>query len=245
MVSRLGDRGYPKWVLDKAITQAQKKDRSLLLQDKNPTKNSVQPLTNSQTPLIFSTSFSTEFKDICALINKHIPMLMYDPSLENFFKAGFRCVAKRAPTLAQDLSTSLYVSYEGRNKIGGNWLDYKGSTGCGHRVCICCSVIKRTNKILSFTSGNTYDIQQYINCNSNNVIYVINCEECRLQYVGHTTQNLKCRIRKHISDVPQASARNVSAASQHFFSIHNNSISSLSVTGVEKVSLPIRGGDIK
>lgn len=48
---------------------------------------------------------------------------------------------------------------------------------------------------------------------------------------AHFTLHLKCRIRKHISDVPHAHTRNVSAASQHFASIHKGSITSFFSNG--------------
>lgn len=54
-------------------------------------------------------------------------------------------------------------------------------------MCICCSVLKKSKVITYFTNGSKYDILQYINCNNNNVIYVINSETCRVQYVGHTS----------------------------------------------------------
>lgn len=171
-----------------------------------------------------------------------MPALLHDPSLKIALGAGYRCVARRAPTLGQTLSPSLFSQSDRRDDAG--WIRYKGSVCCGHRVCICCSVIEKTNQIVSFTNNMSFNISQYINCNSCNVIYVINCNSCRLQYVGYTSQKLKCRIRKHLSDVPHAGLRNVSAASQHFFSVHNQSVSSFSVIGVEKVFPPTRGGDM-
>lgn len=63
--------------------------------------------------------------------------------------------------------------------------------------------------------------------------------------MGHTSQTLKCRIRKHISDIPHAKVRNVSSASLHFSAIHAGSIECLAVQGIERVYPPIRGGDFK
>ena len=38
-------------------------------------------------------------------------------------------------------------------------------------------------------------------CNSSNVIYLLTCRKCGLQYVGETAQELRCRIGKHKSDI--------------------------------------------
>lgn len=184
-----------------------------------------------------------EYHQICQLITKHIPLLLYDPALAKALDGGHRCVARRAPTLGQDLSPSLFST--ALKNDNNNWLKFTGSIGCGHKVCKCCTVMQKTNKVTSMSTGTTFKIFQHLNCNSYNVIYVIGCESCKLQYVGHTTQKLKERIRKHLSDVPYALTRNISAASQHFAAKDSGNINSCSVVAIEKVSLPIRGGDIK
>lgn len=194
-------------------------------------------------PTVFSTPYSRQYGKICNIIKKYMPILLYDPSLEKVMKGGYRCVARKAPTLGKTVSPSLFL--QANNSDNSTWLSYKGSVGCGHRICTCCTVMTKISSITSFANGNSFNIQHYINCNSRNIIYVINCNSCQLQYVGHTTQKLKQRICKHLSDIPHAISRNVSAASQHFFSVHNGNISSLSVIAAEKVFPPIRGGDLK
>lgn len=225
---RLKSRGSPKWVLSNALDRAASKERSDLL--KNKTKNEI----SIKTPVTFSTTYSVEYKKICELVKKHIPILQYDPSLSKAFAAGYRCVARRAPTIGQDLLPSLFVTTD-----TSVWLRHKGSVGCGHKICTCCKAIQTTNEVISMSSGTKFKILQYINCNSNNVIYVITCEMCKLQYVGHTLQKLKERIWKNLSDVPHARTRNVSAASQHFTAKHHGAIDMCSVIGIDcKPSFP-------
>lgn len=240
ITSRLRSRGYPEHVLSKAITKVSTKCREDLLKDKCTNKNKISPQKN---PVTFSTTYSVEYPKICKIISKHIPNLLYDPSLSLALDAGYRCVARRAPTLGQNLSPSLFTT--ATPNATSNWLRYTGSVGCGHNICRCCTVMKKTSQIVSMTTGNTFKIYQHLNCNSSNIIYVIGCEKCKLQYVGHTSQKLKERIRKHLSDVPFALTRNISAASQHFAAKHVGSLDSCSVTAIEKVSLPTRGGDLK
>lgn len=93
-------------------------------------------------------------------------------------------------------------------------------------------------------SLSSFAIKQYINYNSEN-IYLITSIQCRTQYIGHTSQNLKCRIGKHISDIPHVLSQNVSSVSQHFASVHSGSTESLIVQGIERVYPPLRGGDCK
>lgn len=74
---------------------------------------------------------------------------------------------------------------------------------------------------------------------------LIMCIDCRLQYIGHTTQKLKCRIRKHLSDIPHSQNRNVSSVSPLFADVHGGNYRSCRVQGVKRVYLPVQGGDFK
>ena len=43
------------------------------------------------------------------------------------------------------------------------------------------------------------DIRQELNCRSNNVIYLVICKTCKVQYIGSTTNEFKVRFRNHKS----------------------------------------------
>lgn len=163
-------------------------------------------------------------------------------ALMGIFENGYKCVAKKAPTLRQILSPSLFVNKPPTER---SWLAQKGTYRCGHTRCRCCTLLDTTNTIVSSSNHSVHEMKQYINCNTRNIIYLITCTESQLQYVGHTTQSLKNRINKYVSDIPHSNIRNVSAASQHFHSVHDNSFQYLKVQGVERVFLPARGGDFK
>lgn len=173
--ARLKQRGYPEWVLKNAYSKVYEKDRLMLLKDRNKSTNyGNQP---RKAPVVFSTAYSLEYKKICQIIKKHMPMLLYDPSLEIALEAG------------HELSPSLFTTQNTKQEM--TWIKYNGSVGCGHKICICCSMMKKTKTITLFTLGNSFEILKYINCNSYNVIYAINCEMCKMQYVGHTSQKRK------------------------------------------------------
>ena len=67
---------------------------------------------------------------------------------------------------------------------------------CGK--CVVCSSIKegRTIKTKKFT----WTLNRQFNCNSENVIYLIECdkENCKQVYVGETERQIKERIKEHI-----------------------------------------------
>lgn len=54
-----------------------------------------------------------------------------------------------------------------------------------------------------------------MNCNSFNIIYLITCNKCKVQYVGQTSRKLKDRLNDHCSNV---NTYKQTAISIHFIS---------------------------
>ena len=94
------------------------------------------------------------------------------------------------------------TSVESLNKNCGNENDTKIKI---HKAqsCNLCHTICRKDK---FVSSSTHRIHSAViphnvtslNCNSNNLIYLITCRKCHLQYVGETSQPLRERISSHV-----------------------------------------------
>lgn len=74
------------------------------------------------------------------------------------------------------------------------------SCKCNKPRCKTCLHIKETDMV---TDNNDLPIalQHNINCQSENVIYMIQCLKCNIRYVGETSCKLKDRINQHRSDV--------------------------------------------
>lgn len=49
-------------------------------------------------PLVFSTPFSSQYRDICKIVQKHAALLSIDPIYSGILENGVRCVSRRAPT---------------------------------------------------------------------------------------------------------------------------------------------------
>lgn len=77
------------------------------------------------------------------------------------------------------------------------------------------------------------------------IVYLISCNICTVQYVGCATRALHTRIGEHINNVKriQTFMCNVSIASKHFIDKHDRDLSTFSVTAIERVNKPYRGGD--
>lgn len=128
------------------------------------------------------------------------------------------------------LSPSLYTS-----KKNAHWLLFKGTFKCRSKSCVYCPFIKGGDAVLSATTGKSYKILSFINCNTQFVVYVITCTLCSIQYVGRTTRRLN-----HLYDIEKDHSTNVAC---HWNDFHNKDTSSLVIQGIEKVVRPPRGGD--
>jgi len=71
---------------------------------------------------------------------------------------------------------------------------------CGSN-CLCCPLLNSSSTIDSITMNRSYfpisadGIE--LNCVTKNVIYVVTCKKCELQYVGQTSRRLKDRALEH------------------------------------------------
>ena len=57
---------------------------------------------------------------------------------------------------------------------------------------------------MSRRTGETYKIRQDINCNSQNIIYLVRCKNCEMQRVG-SCKNLAKRVSHYISSIERGS----------------------------------------
>ena len=73
------------------------------------------------------------------------------------------------------------------------------SAGCGTAGCKCCKAMSGKQRVFHQTSGEPFSTPRHSNCNTNNVIYLLECRKCesRNQYVGQTSRPLSQRVAGH------------------------------------------------
>ena len=117
------------------------------------------------------------------------------------------------------------------------------SKKCNNKRCKTCSHINETNKIYD-KNNNPIPLNNNLNCQSKDIIYVIECSQCGIRYVGETTQKLKDRINRHRSDINTEQDKPVAI----HFTQQCQSTQYLKVTPIEQLNgrfqrnLPLEGG---
>ena len=83
------------------------------------------------------------------------------------------------------------------------------------KKCVTCSVINLNKVFRNRQTGMSYSVPNVkVSCNSRNVIYLISCTNCELQYVGKCETQLKRRHHKHRTQI----RNNKEGVGRHFSS---------------------------
>ncbi len=84
-----------------------------------------------------------------------------------------------------------------------------------------------SNKIKSKSTQIEYDIKHHVSCESSNLIYLITCKTCGMQYVGQTKRTPGERSREHFRDIQKKSPKLLSV---HLNSRGHNGITDISIS---------------
>ena len=103
---------------------------------------------------------------------------------------------------------------------------------CGHKGCETCNQAVPSKTFNSSVTGKEYHIRSKISCNTLNLIYLVTCKKCGIQYVGMTKNRLRTRINGHRYDIRNKLDKPVA---RHFNS-DGHSLSDMSVQGIEKIT---------
>ncbi|OCT72372.1 hypothetical protein XELAEV_18035350mg [Xenopus laevis] len=237
MNGRFKERGYNNKLIQRAYVRAENTDRDTLLfpQNKTHKKDYGQKIS-------FITRYSRQYKKIVKRVKKFLPILYADGDFCAALDPGIGCVARRAYTLGDLLSPSLYRENENRKQ--DDFLRFNGCFKCGQIRCITCKYLKTSKEFNSTVTKNVYRIKQYINCCSKGIVYLITCTKCGKQYVGCTIRSLKERIREHINQVSNIKLSNKTNVTRHFYECNGSNLQYLSIQGIEQIKTGIRGGDL-
>ncbi|KAL2102084.1 hypothetical protein ACEWY4_003845 [Coilia grayii] len=229
MESKFRARGYKSSQITSANDKIKNRPRSDLLRLKQKKKE--------EPAIMFSTCYSKCSEQLKNIINRYWYILKSDINLGDTFKNPPRIVYKRGKNLRDMLVHSdLPPLMKPPKSVLAPIPD-------GNRKCGSCAQCNYTYKCITYKhphTGKSIPIKGIITCNTRSVIYLITCP-CGKSYVGKTSRELKVRIAEHRSTI-QCKNLNYPVAA-HFVEA-GHSVSALRYIGIEKVSLPRRGGNL-
>ena len=175
-------RGYCQRLVRKKVIQGRKFDRKDLLQQEKSAK---------KYKLTLMITYHPAFRNLYRIVRKAHSILAFDKVHQKVFQdvplVGFRkgkslkdmLVRAKVPTLGDD---------------------NKGqSEPCLGKRCGVCPSVKNTSEFAS-RNGKTYNIRgSTMNCSSSNVVYILRCKTCGIQYVGSCTTPFRTRFSNYKS----------------------------------------------
>ena len=87
------------------------------------------------------------------------------------------------------------------NIYGNSRCKKKKPPKCNRKNCRHCSRINKSGTVKSNSTGREYHSLVNVTCNSSNLIYMIECTICGIQYVGQTKNKILSRINQHYSSI--------------------------------------------
>ena len=90
-------------------------------------------------------------------------------------------------------------------------------------VLLVLTLLTVLHTILSSLLVQPGQIKSHITCNTKNIIYMIQCNRCHLQYIGETKRRLKDRFNEHRRSVDKANIQSKPiTVAEHFLSHPNH-----------------------
>lgn len=181
-------------------------------------------------------TFDSKNKEVLNVLRKFWPLIHSDPDLKEVL-TDFPTVTYRRGKILRDI---LVHSHFSQIPISRNWLQAAttGSHPCGR--CSFCTYMPTKKNFVNPIDGKIYTIRDFINCQSQGVIYMAQCT-CPKIYVGKTIQQLRRRISNHISTINTSKD---TPLSRHIRHIHGGDIKTLNFWGICKMTMGPRRGDL-
>ena len=110
-----------------------------------------------------------------------------------------------------------------------------GTFRCNSRHgCLTCPNIDdgRTTYMFSIT-GKTREIKQHITCKSNNLTYMIECNNCKKHYIRETKRSLRERFTEHRQATNNSDHVSASAAVPTHFNLPSHSVKDMLLIPLE------------
>nr|XP_039263152.1 uncharacterized protein LOC120339139 [Styela clava] len=213
----LMQRNYEETSIDKTIKLVKEMNRDYLLTPKS-TKQGQQLLP-------FITNYHPNQPHFRKIFSDYQYILDNNARLKEIFPQPPKIAYRKCPTLRDRLVRAKLQPVISQKVQSGF---YK----CNRKACTTCKYSEETKISTGNVTGVHININERISCKSKNVIYLINCKKCGMQYIGETGRSLKYRITEHLRSITKRKYDLV--VGEHFNKL-GHSISDFSVSGIKKL----------
>ena len=211
-------RDYKVKLVDKAIDRARTIPREKALERVTKEKEKGRP--------VFSIEYHPALPSISHILKKHWRVMVDDPYLKDIFPKPPMVAYRRPKNLKEKLVRAKVPPVLSRPKR-----NLPGMKRCPYN-CLTCPYVLPDKKVKASATNYTHEIEASVNCQTQNVIYCINCNKCKEQYIGETEKTLSIRFSQHRGYV---NCHKVEKATGEHFNQPGHKLNNMNVTILEKV----------
>ena len=202
-------RGYPRPLILNSLERAEKLDRKSLL-DKQLLElpKPAQRNETSEKTFYCITTHNPNNPPLRDIISKNWEILGKTKTTRPLLDTKIIFGLRRNKNLSDQLvRASTSHSDESKLPLSETRLCYKKDN------CRYCPLLNTSGNFVCKTDGTTHSCKAHINCQSSNIIYLITCRSCGIQYVGQTKNKLLTRFQSHHFDIKH---NNDTTVARHF-----------------------------
>ena len=184
MATFMKKRGYPDLIITAAIQRAKQVPRSTAL--------GTTSKDQSEDRTILTLVYHPHNIIVKNILLHNFEMVQRDPYLKTVFP--------KPPLVAYLKDTSLRDQLV-HSTFNTNSRRAPGNQPCHKPKCKACPFINTTTTTFKGPSGKSFSIRSDFTCQSTNLVYIIQCSQCGLLYVGETYRTLAERLDEHVRAV--------------------------------------------
>jgi hypothetical protein len=187
MKQNFKQRGYPDTVINKSEKKAAETPRLSTLNYKQKTSANRVPVVVTHHP---------HNPPLRQWLSKHLPILHSSEKMKQAVPAPPVVGERNCRSLRSILMPSCLPCTEQSALLPS------GCFKCTKSRCVLCKEhVVETRQFTSTTTGERFTIRSHHTCETTNIVYLLWCTKCKLQYVGETKNSLKQRFYQHRSDI--------------------------------------------
>ena len=213
------ERNYPANVVENALDQISllSQEQALQSSEKSSSKNLIP----------FVVEYNPSLPNIGLIINKYWDLLQLSQKGSVKYVHDYKPILafKRPKNLRDFLVHSSFKDKESHF-----------SQSCDRRRCSHCKNIIHTDVFTSNCTPNTFNLRFSTDCTSQNVIYLIECKRCNMQYVGQTNQKVSKRMNSHRFDINNYDCESYASNVASPFNSDSHSIADFSFLPIDVVN---------
>ena len=183
----LVNRGYREGEIDQQIERVRSCDRVGLLNRQNKDQS------DGRIPLVLT--YHPALNKVYDILRDSSNVLLFDQKHKELFQNKVFSSFRRAKNLKDQLVRAKLP------EVDGGSLSVRGCYKCnGRKSCQICGLIQEGDSFQDSDENRSFNIfSGRYNCNSENVVYLLQCECCHKKYVGSTKTKFRQRFNVYKS----------------------------------------------